>query len=111
MRRDKVLSRVHQYLLHGWPTAHLSTEPQQHKRRERELSTERVRILWRYHESHPGMARMKAIARTIVWWPLIDQDIERVVNNCTLCQEQQNPLALIHSWGWTRLHADYAGLF
>ena len=34
-------------------------------------------VLQELHESHPGMAQMKALTRTIVKWPLIDQDIEK----------------------------------
>ncbi len=28
------------------------------------------------------MIKMKSLARTYVWWPLIDKDIERVIQEC-----------------------------
>ena len=28
------------------------------------------------HEGHPGIARMKSLARTLIWWPKLDSVIE-----------------------------------
>ena len=44
------------------------------------------RILGELHEEHLGMFRMKALARSFVWWPGTDQDIESTIKsfqNCT----------------------------
>jgi hypothetical protein len=43
-------------------------------------------VLQQLHNRHPGISRMEALARSIVWWPGIDKEIETIVQNCTLCQ-------------------------
>ena len=72
-------------------------------------------MLTELHEGHPGMARMKALARMYVWWPGIVDDIEKTVRQCTECQFQQLtlPMTPLHPWKWptrpwARLHLDYA---
>ena len=104
-----------------------------HQRRE-ELSLQDGCILWgnwvvvpetahqqildELHEGHPGISRMKGIARGIVWWPGIDAEIEKQVQACQQCQQHQKLLATapLHPWEWptqpwTRIHIDYAGPF
>ena len=34
-----------------------------------------------FHEGHPGDTRMKAVARSYVWWPGINDDLERLSRN------------------------------
>ena len=43
-------------------------------------------LLQELHEGHPGVVRMKALARGILWWPKLDNDIEQYVNHCDPCQ-------------------------
>lgn len=31
------------------------------------------------HDAHPGITRMKSLARGVVWWPDIDKDLEAKV--------------------------------
>ena len=59
-------------------------------------------MLTELHEGHPGMARMKALARMYVWWPGIVDDIEKTVRQCTECQLQQltPPMTPLHPWKW-----------
>ena len=59
---------------------------------------------------------MKRLARSFVWWPKMDQDIEERVRDCESCQYNRHhpPKAPLHPWewpkcSWVRLHADYAG--
>ena len=72
-----------------------------------------IRLL---HEGHPGICRMKRLARGYVWWPGMDGELEQAVKQCTQCQENQNlPLKdPMHPWEWpecpwARIHIDYAG--
>ena len=75
----------------------------------------RQTILTELHEGHPGIARMKLIARSHVWWPKIDQEIEKVTRECQPCNKtrrapQASPL-LPWSWPtapWQRVHVDFA---
>ena len=76
----------------------------------------RRRILQELHEGHPGMVKIKSLARSFVWWPHLDNNIEHVVNECSACQTCKKTLheALLHPWDWPskpwdRIHIDYAG--
>ena len=132
-REDPILSKVMRWQRHGWPeTIEEEVKPLHAKRQELTIEQDvllrgirvvvpeslRDRVLGQLHETHPGICRMKGIARTHVWWPKIDEHIEHVVRNCSECQLQQ-PLptaAPVHPlvWPktpWYRLHLDYAGPF
>lgn len=61
---------------------------------------------------------MKSLARSYVWWPKLDSDLEHKVKQCNNCQTRQKlpPVAPLHPWEWpnkpwSRLHIDYAGPF
>lgn len=78
----------------------------------------RDKILEILHDGHPGITKMKLLARSVVWWPEIDLDIENKVKACEMCALYQKypPIAPLHPWewpkkSWTRLHIDYAGPF
>lgn len=78
----------------------------------------RAQIMEELHETHPGVSRMKSLARSYVWWPRLDQDLENKVKLCTQCQTIQNmpQPAPLHPWEWpdrpwSRLHVDFAGPF
>ena len=43
-------------------------------------------VLAELHLNHPGIVRMKALARLHVWWPTLDTDIEQLVRSCEICQ-------------------------
>ena len=42
----------------------------------------RKQVLEELHIGHPGIVRMKSLARIHVWWPKIDQDITNMVHRC-----------------------------
>lgn len=76
----------------------------------------RERILNELHEGHPGIIRTKMLARGKVWWPKIDDDIQRLIQSCETCATTGNaPIkCTLKSWQkatrpWERVHADYAG--
>ncbi len=132
--KDPVLAHVRRYLLQGWPSHELKAELQPYWKRRDELSVMDKCVLWgtrvmvpppgreqpleELHETHPGVARMKSLARSYVWWPNINADLESKVRACGDCQVSRPPPAMspLHPWEWpekpwSRLHPDYAGPF
>lgn len=135
-RKDPVLSRVLRHTLDGWPKQ-LSAEDNDLKpffTRRTEITIEQGILMWgmriiiphkmqqailaELHEGHLGVVKMKAIARSYVWWPRIDQHIEDSAKRCGTCQVVQNqpPQTLLHPWipaskPMERIHVDFAGPF
>ncbi|XP_039524968.1 uncharacterized protein K02A2.6-like [Pimephales promelas] len=132
-QKDPILSRVREMVQHGGHEL-IGTEFDPFTSRKDELSVQDGCVLWgprviipsvgrsevlkQLHQCHPGVCRMKAMARSYVWWSKLDQDVERLVKTCHLCQEHRNvpAVAPLHPWNWPekpwqRLHVDYAGPF
>ena len=132
-RQDPVLNKVLHYTKRGWPLqVPESLKPYWNRRME--LSLEDDCVMWsirvvvprklqepmrqELHQSHPGIVRMKSIARSYVWWPGIDHDIEQLAKSCVQCQAVKNTPAVapLHPWNWPsrpwqRIHIDFAGPF
>lgn len=76
----------------------------------------RQQILQEFHKSHLGMVKTKMLARSYVWWPNMDLEIENLIRKCIPCQEQQpspEKSSLI-PWKtnghiWSRIHVNFAG--
>ena len=130
-KKDGLLVKVYEYTSAGWPGTFPSLELRPFWNRRDELSLENGCLLWgrrvivpfrfqkrllgELHECHPGMCRMKALARSFVWWPGIDLDIGERVRLCDVCtQAHHSPKAvplLLWPWStepWQRIHIDYA---
>lgn len=103
-QRDSLLSEVYAYVTNGWPQSKKeipNPEVMPFFFRKESLSTTggcilfnermvvpasfRHRILNQLHRGHPGIVRMKAIARSLVYWPNIDNQIEEFVQRCVNC--------------------------
>ena len=76
------------------------------------------RVLEELHQTHLGIAKTKALARSHVWWPKLDSVIESMVKSCSRCQAVQSvpATAPLHPWAWPsrpwqRVHIDFAGPF
>ena len=132
-RRDRVLGKVWRYTKSGWPQecpAHL----QPYWTRRHELTVEGDCLLWgirvlvplslqervlqELHQEHQGVAKMKTLARSYVWWPNLDKEVEAIAKNCHACQSVKSApsKAPLHPWvwpakPWQRLHIDFAGPF
>lgn len=132
-RKDPDLSKLLQYIQSGWPgTVDPSLSTFASKKEELTslngcilLGTRvlipkpgREAVLQELHCGHPGITKMRSLARMFVWWPSIDSDIEMSVRRCPDCQSvQPSPsVAPLHPWKWptrpwARLHIDFAGPF
>ena len=72
-------------------------------------------MLEELHTGHPGIVRMKKLARSYLCWPNIDLEIEQTVKNCGSCQQVRKPIAVapLAPWlwpsnPWHRIHIDFA---
>lgn len=100
--------------------------------RRTELTSEQGVVMWGYravipmnlrksvlqsiHSSHLGIVKCKALARSFVWWPGIDSDIEKMIKSCSACLSvRPDPTkSVLIPWEipkgvWSRIHIDYAG--
>ena len=131
--RDPILAKVRHYVLSGWPRELDDPALQPYWNRRYELSVLEGCVLWgarvvvppqarervlKEHVAHPGSSRMKSLARSYVWWPKLDQMLERVAKLCDMCQAHRKtpPESPLHPWvnperPWARLHIDFAGPF
>ena len=96
--KDPVLSVVRRMVLHGWRTQS-GKQFKPYECRKSELSgcilwgsrvvvppPGRVPIIKILHDGHPGVSRMKSLARSVVWWPGLDAELEAKVKSCEACQ-------------------------
>ena len=129
---DPLLSKVYRLVQQGWSITEPEASLQPYYHRKDELSIQQGCLLWgtrvvipppdrliildQLHDIHPGITCMKRLARSFVWWPGLDQEIENKVKNCKSCEETRNipAKAPIHPWEWpsrpwARVHIDHAG--
>jgi len=130
--KDPLLAKVRRFIQLGWPEEALGADYKPYYTRKQELSVYDGCILWgsrvvipppgrksvldELHQAHQGTTKMKSLARSYIWWPLMDSDIEQLVKGCPQCQESRPspPAAPLHPWEWpaspwSRLHIDFAG--
>uniref|UniRef100_A0A5S6R4H4 RNA-directed DNA polymerase n=1 Tax=Trichuris muris TaxID=70415 RepID=A0A5S6R4H4_TRIMR len=130
-KKDAVISAVVRYTKEGWPQSVESEELKHYRKLRHSLSTEngclflgariviptrlKRQVLQLVHLGHFGMQRMKKRARSVVYWPHIDDDIEQLCRTCAACAAHQNmpEKAPNHPWmlpekPWSRVHVDHA---
>ncbi|XP_058827578.1 uncharacterized protein K02A2.6-like [Topomyia yanbarensis] len=130
---DPLLRKVYHHIQHGWPQSeHSESDIQRFQARQESLSVvdgfimfaerlvipslHRKRCLEQLHCGHPGMQRMKALARSYVYWPSLDADIVNFVKACQHCAAvaRSPPHSSPVPWPkqtapWQRVVVDYAG--
>ena len=132
-RQDPLLSKIYSKVADGWRHEDDDADPAvgPFKRKKLELSLEGGCLLWgsrvvipeklrhslmeELHTGHQGATKMKALARSYIWWPNIDEQIEAMCKSCASCLTHPKvpEATLVHSWvypktPWSRIHADFA---
>ena len=132
---DPTLGKVLEYVLHEWPSGvDRDSCLWPCRLRRAEPSVENGCLLWgiRFlipaklqqevtadlHTGHPGVVRMKSLARLYAWCPGMDKALEDMVRDCEGCLSTQRnpPRAPLNPWewpvgSWQRVHIDLAGPF
>lgn len=132
-QRDPTLVKVYESTMKGWHNEQAPIMAPFYSRKD-ELTVHQGCIMWGsrvvvptklrsqvlevLHESHIGVVKMKALARSYIWWPGIDHEIEELAKGCSGCQRVQHApkCSPLHPWEWPstpwqRIHIDYAGPF
>ena len=114
-QRDPLLVKVHDLVMKGWAIPQ-DEQIKPFYQRKGELTVHcgvlmlghrvvipvklRNKVLSELHEGHLGIVKMKTLARSYIWWPKIDKDIEHLAKSCPGCQLQQNEAGKVslHPW-------------
>ncbi|XP_063375565.1 uncharacterized protein K02A2.6-like isoform X1 [Cydia amplana] len=130
--KDPLLGRVVNYIKNGWPDSAEIREMQPYFNRQKELYLELDCVMWGHrvvmpeacreivlrelHEPHMGVVKTKAMARSYVWWPGMDEAIEARCRACDACAAvaPAPPASAPVPWHWPsrayeRVHIDFLG--
>ncbi|XP_040168903.1 uncharacterized protein K02A2.6-like isoform X1 [Anopheles arabiensis] len=133
-KNDDTLQQIIKFIKEGWPPKTIINDPKilQFYQRRDGLSvvadcitygerlvvppSSRESVLKQLHKGHPGIERMRSIARQYVYWPNVDEDVAHIVKSCIECSSvaKTDRKTTLESWpvpekAWQRLHLDYAG--
>lgn len=135
IKKEEILKEVFIRVFAGrWPNKikEVSEELKPYFSRKNELAIEQGCLMWGHrliiptkfreqliselHSTHLGIVKMKSLARSYMWWPRIDKDIENVTKECDRCLtfSDNPPRSILHSWPWPegpaqRIHLDFLG--
>lgn len=131
-QRDPMLSRILNYIRSSWPPEVEIDNLRPYYNRKLELYEELGCVMWGHrvvipdgcrkkvlallHESHMGIVKTKAFARSYVWWPGVDEAVEAMCRECPVCVAEADapPRHGPAAWPfparpWSRVHADFLG--
>ena len=117
-QRDLTLSQVLDFIMSGVFPSEADGTVKPFIRRKEELTVHQGCIMWgnrvvipeslrarvmdEIHTGHLGIVRMKSHARSYVWWPNLDSDLEQICRACSGClaTQHQPTAAPVHPWDW-----------
>ena len=105
-KQDEVCNQVMKYCTHGWPDKNsindsikpywqhigdltVQEELLLHGKRLVVPLSMRLDILDKIHTGHLGITKCREKARTSVWWPGMNKQVEDLVKNCQVCIKQR----------------------
>ncbi|CEF61625.1 Reverse transcriptase domain and Integrase, catalytic core domain and Zinc finger, CCHC-type domain and Peptidase A2A, retrovirus, catalytic domain and Ribonuclease H-like domain and Peptidase A2A, retrovirus RVP subgroup domain and Aspartic peptidase domain-containing protein [Strongyloides ratti] len=129
--KDKVFKQLIKFIKIGWPKA-LKGKLKEFDRIKLELAENngiimkgeqlviplclRKEVLQKLHLGHTGIVRMKILARSNVYWPGMNKEIENLSKTCETCNKIGTPVAKtnLHPWQpsvetFERIHIDLCG--
>lgn len=121
-KKDELLNKIMKYCMLGWPNDCKDSSAIERSCliKRNEISIEEGCLFWgvriiipeslqpylvdELYSSHLGIVKMKAWARSYVWWPNIDADLEKAVKSCKVCVENQKtpPHTPLTPWPWPK---------
>ncbi|XP_062558020.1 uncharacterized protein K02A2.6-like [Armigeres subalbatus] len=132
--KDETLQSITSFIRKGWPGKAPAEDrglQQYFARRESLYEAQKVlmygerviipkklqqKVLRQLHKGHPGIERMRSLARNFVYWPNIDEHITDLVRNCQECAAvaKTDTKTKLEPWPtavkpWERVHVDFAG--
>uniref|UniRef100_A0A1Y1K6Q2 RNA-directed DNA polymerase n=1 Tax=Photinus pyralis TaxID=7054 RepID=A0A1Y1K6Q2_PHOPY len=132
IQKDIHLRRVYNYVTSDWPEI-IDDELKPYFIRRHEIFVENEILMWGHrviipkelrnklllelHSEHFGVVKMKQLARSYMWWPKCDRDIENITKTCEICliHKDNPPKSELHQWDYPqrpnqRLHIDFCEL-
>ena len=124
-KNNQELQRIRKFIEEGWPENEpVPVQLKSYFIRKSELTIEQDLLMWGtrvvvpleiqkeilmlLHEEHPGICRMKGLARSYYWWPSLDDDIESIVRECSGCQSvRKQPSCSYGSWPMTNSNSKW----
>jgi Integrase zinc binding domain/Integrase core domain len=130
--KDPILIKVKNHVMLGKPIVESDLELKPFASRLREISWENGVLMWGYkiiipsalqhsilemlHIAHAGIVRTKSVARSYLWWPKMDSDIENKIKACVPCgmvkaspQKAELIPWTVPDQKWERIHVDFGG--
>ena len=62
----------------------------------------RAKVLRQFYSGHPGINRMKSIARSYAYWPNMDKQVAEFGKGCAHCQTAANNPPKLPPVSWTK---------